>query len=799
MEKNAQFLEALIRTPPSFCEYASGPCDQSFESELSTRGIFLYPSSPEIIANTIEEAARRTKVISGQPNWLTWKDFETTGQIIFCQICKAQRFTGLVVADVTTLNFNLLFEIGYALGLGLPVLPIRDSNFAKDKKLFDELGLLDTLGYLDFQNSQMLSDGIVAWQATPFVAQIPAANKEQPIYLMKSHIQNDGMVTLMSALKKSALRFRSFDPRETPRLSLLDAFKQVHSSLGVVAHLVAPERSGATVHNARCAFVSGMAMAAGKRVLMLQETDIQQPIDYRDVVRSYSNPSKIPDLLLPLIRGVVETLQQSRFVATALPLRLLEKVDLGDLAAENEITALGSYFVPTGQYNEAKRGHARLVVGRKGAGKTAIFYGVRRAYKTGRSHLVLDLKPEGHQFTKLREFVLKQLSPGLQQHVLTAFWNYLLLMEVAHKIIEEEKHFSYQESSRRAAYLRVVRAYGREDEGDEGDFSERLLGLVNDIVGRRDVVPSVLTTSQVTNLVYSQDIRPLSDALSDYLAISKKEDVWLLFDNLDKGWPVRAVSEEDILILKSLLEATRKLQRQFETRGVEFYSVVFVRNDIYEHLLLDPADRGKDTAVILDWSDPEVFKEILRRRIIQSTELDRPFEELWPLFFETHIKAEESFAYILSRTLLRPREVIRFCRECVDVAINRGHDKVTEGDILHAEKSHSEDSLVDITLELRDVSPQFAEVPYAFIEAKAVLSRDELAGRISEVGIGADQINVAIELLLWFGFIGIYLYPEEERYSYQFQHNLKRMQSGLSQGFSYCIHPAFRVALDCAD
>lgn len=60
------------------------------------------------------------------------------------------------------------------------------------------------------------------------------------------------------------------------------------------------------------------------------------------------------------------------------------------------------------------------MVGRKGAGKTPIFYGVRAAYKPSKSHLVLDLKPEGHQFTKLREVVLNELSPGLQQHVLTA-------------------------------------------------------------------------------------------------------------------------------------------------------------------------------------------------------------------------------------------------------------------------------------------------------------------------------------------------------------------------------------------
>ena len=103
---------------------------------------------------------------------------------------------------------------------------------------------------------------------------------------------------------------------------------------------------GGAAHNARCAFVAGMAMAAGAHTLMLQETLAPQPIDYRDVIKSYSDAAKVSDILVPLIRGVVETLQESRFVPVALPLKPLEKIDLGDLAAENEIKALSAYFVP---------------------------------------------------------------------------------------------------------------------------------------------------------------------------------------------------------------------------------------------------------------------------------------------------------------------------------------------------------------------------------------------------------------------------------------------------------------------
>ena len=247
--------------------------------------------------------------------------------------------------------------------------------------------------------------------------------------------------------------------------------------------------------------------------------DYRQPIDYRDVMRVYSNPKAIPDLLIPLVKSVVEELQESKFVPTALPLTPLEKIDLGDLAAENEIVSLRSYFVPTAQYNEAKRGHARLVVGRKGAGKTAIFYGIRSAYKPSRSNVVLDLKPEGHQFTKLREAILQHLPPGLQQHVLTAFWNYLLLMEIAHKVVQDEVGQSYRDVRLRPAFDNVRNAYStyRSGETEQGDFSERLLALVDEIAGRRSSMRRELNTEGVTELVYSRDIRELSESLTEYL------------------------------------------------------------------------------------------------------------------------------------------------------------------------------------------------------------------------------------------------------------------------------------------
>ena len=126
-----------ITAPPEYCQYSSGACDQSFEGVHPTDVYFFYSSKPEIIASTIEEGAALLRKQDPSLRVKTWLNMSIQGQLIFCQVCKAQRFTKVAIVDVTTMNFNLMFELGYALGLGIPVIPIRDTTCTLDSKEFE--------------------------------------------------------------------------------------------------------------------------------------------------------------------------------------------------------------------------------------------------------------------------------------------------------------------------------------------------------------------------------------------------------------------------------------------------------------------------------------------------------------------------------------------------------------------------------------------------------------------------------------------------------------------------------------
>ncbi len=138
-------------------------------------------------------------------------------------------------------------------------------------------------------------------------------------------------------------------------------------------------------------------------------------------------------------------------------------------------------------------------------------------------------------------------------------------------------------------------------------------------------------------------------------------------------------------------------------------------------------------------------------------------------------------------------------RECIETVPKRGFRFVVPvNEVTHAEVGYRPQTSATAILTGKDVFAVYADVPYAFIECPIVLSRADVEERLKTADVSPEKMQSVIDLLLWFGFLGIVVYPDEERYSYQFQHDLKRMRGGL-QEFSYCIQPGFRAALGCRE
>lgn len=623
-------------------------------------------------------------------------------------------------------------------------------------------------------------------------------NKQQPVYYVKAPIDNDASIKIGSMLKKSHLRFRSFDARETSRISLIDAYNEVMSSIGVLSHLIDEERKDSLVHNARCAFISGIAMASGKHVCMIKESFKAEPIDYRDVMKHYERTSQVESPIESFNKCIFLALQGEVDYPKQTSLSLLEEIDLGDLAAENEIIALRRYFITTPQYLQARQGHARIIVGRKGSGKTAIFYSLRDYISKDRKNLVVDLKPEGHQLVKLKTQILSKIDRGVQLHTLTAFWDYLLLLELINKVLTTEQNAAYRNPETLERYKSLEEVYYRHVDRGVLDFSERLNKLVEKVVVRFDEQGfNNITQRVLTESIFRVDIADLRESLEDFL--TSKESVWILIDNLDKGWSDLGAEKEDIAIIRCLLDASRKLERQFLRIKVKLHFVIFVRRDIYDLLIAQTSDRGKEAVANLDWADDELLKKLIGNRLRLKGRLDGDFTEIWRNISEAHVGGVDSFMYMVSRSFRRPRDLLNFLKKSLQLAISRESGRIREADIRDAENSYSEDMFNDLYYEIHDVHPNFSEILYQFLNSKRTLSYEDLFYKFLDQNVPDAMFEKLLDLLLWFSFLGV-IKEQDEYFAYDASYNLKKLKSYLDGSSEtdpvYVVHPAFYRALE---
>ncbi len=281
-----------------------------------------------------------------------------------------------MVADITRLNFNVVYEVGYAIGVKKRAILVLNEAIISDDRLTREVGIFDTLGYMKYSPAHELSDFLCGLtDLAPLSYAASAINRKAPVYVIAPREKTEAEIHLFSRLKKQArLFYRSFDPEEHGRLSARDAIDNVAASHGVVLPLLSSNRVGEKAHNLRCAFVAGLSHGMAKATLLLQAGDEPIPLDLRDYVRSFTSLDSINPFIAEFAPQITERLQQEESVVGMQRHGVLDELFVGASAAENEFTELGAYYLQTDEYHRVLRGEIRIVVGRKGSGKTALSF-----------------------------------------------------------------------------------------------------------------------------------------------------------------------------------------------------------------------------------------------------------------------------------------------------------------------------------------------------------------------------------------------------------------------------------------
>lgn len=392
---------------------------------MSGNVFFGYDSEPELSRETLFNASRAISK-TGVATATSWEELKTSGRVLIGRIRDTIDTADACAFDVSTMNQNVLFELGYAIARAKPLLILLDKTDSEAKRRWREFQLLKSVGYKGWENVDDIRSAFL--EARPDLAKstvyddliepelgasvpgsilyLPTAHNTEPARMIDRRLEYD---------KRRGVHLLTADPTESGLFPLGWYASKAYETACTIVHFEAPRRSQASLHNSRSALVAGLANGLDRPILMLAEEDYSPPIDYEEELQPYSSAR---ECLLLVDKWLRELSLQPKAAARSQRVRLaseLRTLRFGEHVAENEADTLSEYFIDTSALDDVVATRNSLFIGRKGTGKTANMLQAAARLSEDVRNLVVVIKPASYEYVSLLE-LLSKLPVSLQQY-----------------------------------------------------------------------------------------------------------------------------------------------------------------------------------------------------------------------------------------------------------------------------------------------------------------------------------------------------------------------------------------------
>ncbi|MBZ5656913.1 MAG: hypothetical protein LAO56_16740 [Acidobacteriia bacterium] len=541
--------------------------------------------------------------------------------------------------------------------------------------------------------------------------------------------------------------------------------------------------------------------------------------------------------------------------------KLRKGINVGGLAAETD-PLLNKAFVDLGYLPRIldTNDPAFLIVGRTGSGKTAIIKQIM-----GAASQVSVLDPEELSMQYLHNSVLRTIAAwGVNLDIFYKYlWRHVCILELIRmrygdatdvpsriqQIFPITQLFGRDQKKARQVSQEYLREYGedywvrtdtrikkitaefeekltkdaklsaalaQQVSGSVGaDSGSRNLGRVeSEVVERAQSIVSDFQISALNSVVETLEKHGFDDPQKSY---------FIVIDDLDKNW-----MPDDILYLdlvKSLLSSVHELNRRL--RAVKI--IVALRENIYYRVFQKAAkhepqrEKWEDVLVRIKWTEEDLDRLVdcrLAQVFKSEYTLDVPtLRALLPQKKTT--RAEDGRDYVMSRTFMRPRDVIDFVNRCLAEAAD-GVTRISWSTLTGAEVGYSEARLKAVIDEWRDsyfglpsllpivrkLGPRFTLREISDDDVYAVLGGDRASSCSWLQDLGVRLLNnnePAVEIKMEFvkalylvGLIGI-RHPQSHRTAYSFDKAIRTSQDLSESEVEFVVHKMFHSALGLRD
>lgn len=378
--------------------------------------------------------------------------------------------------------------------------------------------------------------------------------------------------------------------------------------------------------------------------------------------------------------------------------KTLADVQLGAPDAEAD-KRLANYFLTTPHVEAALHLRRTLFLGRKGAGKSALFTQLPRLVaEAGHPNTkIILVTPDQYAWSALREYQEGGLLPE-QAHANA--WKFTLAIEAAAALaaVPEDS----LRSADAIAALKQLKQFVKENYGDAAPSLIKTAGQL--LKGIRSFNVSAFGFGAgMSRAAEEQPITPqiIESVLASIAAVAAEIGVVIALDKLDDSWEG---SEQSKQLLIGLLKAGKDINDKYKGESIAAGLAVltFLRADIYEGLRFDDKDKYRAAEESIDWS-PDLLKEMVKERLPAEVGVDELFE------LGDMRGSISPFNYIVKRTFLRPREVLQFFDECIRRAGLQA-TLITKDQVREAEEKYSSWKVEDLKQEYRRLYPEFEDI-----------------------------------------------------------------------------------------
>lgn len=776
---------------------------------------YAYPDIPSSLGETIEIAIKKINNTGSLVQMKSWQTLSATGNYIITEICNEIKKCNLFVCDLTQLNFNVLFELGFAIAQNKKVWITLDPNIESAKKNYEKFRLLSTIGYSVYNNSNDIAKSF--HEEKPYddlrntiyinsIKSIIANYDKQKGFYLKSKIDTESSIVLSNRIKESILDVTIDDPAEITTQTLSWYVQNTNSAIAVVSHLISENHLDSNIINARYSLISGLAYGFGKPLLMLAHAPFSPPIDYMDILRTHSTAKECLGYAHDwLIRIEIEYLGTKKsYYEGNKKIKLKNKLQglyIGDYMAESESDDLIGYFIETSIYNQALNAKHSIIVGRKGTGKTANLYKI--SHELGQDHRnhVCLIKPVSYELEGILYLFSQSMQLSEKGYLAESIWKYLIYTEIGKSLYERIlSRPSY--ANRTSEEQELCQFVQNNSDIITPDFSVRLQNAVIDLCGIREREYFEEHRTKVSELLHFGMISRLRVIMSKVLAHMNR--VTVIMDNIDKAW----VKRKDIDVLRNLifglLSVSRRVVEEFNKGDnkiklkVNLSMIIFIRSDIFEYVIGFASERDKISYTKISWNNEMLLRIVEERFFHAAGAKDEPIN-IWKKYFCETVSGMPTKDYLISMIIPRPRDIVYLCKEALFQAINNGHQIIEENDILSAVKNYSEYVFDSITVENGVTTDEMESILYEFAGSKHILNENQIVNVIEKTGLEENKVRAAIEHLLDVTFLGVEV--DNNKFEYFYDDRDRKVIEVLARKYSenkerrYCINNPFHSYL----